>query len=153
MAGIIVGATIANQNHLETALIDAFEEWLKEDVNDKYMAEQFLEDKWSYPLPQTLRKNGELAGNPRNIYDLGDLFNSGRESFNIERSSVKIEGNWHWNAKNSSGEEYAWFVHEGEGPHSRAPRPWTDEIAVPYLFEGSDVKRDLEFRMNVKLNK
>ena len=152
MAGV-VNARIINQAQLETAIVDAFEEWLDEDVNDKFFSEQFLTDKWQYPPPSTERKNGEIAGNPRNIVDLGNLFRSGQESFNIVRSSTLIEGKWHWDAENSSGQEYAWYVHEGEGPYSRAPRPWTDEIAEPYLFASSDVKRDLEFRIESKFAK
>ena len=152
MAGV-VNARIINQAQLETAIVDAFEEWLDEDVNDKFFSEQFLTDKWQYPPPSTERKNGEIAGNPRNIVDLGNLFRSGQESFNIVRGSTLIEGKWHWDAENSSGQEYAWYVHEGEGPYSRAPRPWTDEIAEPYLFASSDVKRDLEFRIESKFTK
>lgn len=152
MAGII-NAKIINQAQLEAAIVDAFEEWLDEDVNDKFFSEQFLTDKWQYPPPSTERKNGEIAGNPRNIVDLGNLFRSGQDSFSIVRGSTLIEGKWHWDAENSSGQEYAWYVHEGEGPYSRAPRPWTDEIAEPYLFASSDVKRDLEFRIESKFAK
>lgn len=149
----IVNARIIDQAQLETAIVDAFEEWLDEDVNDKFFSEQFLTDKWQYPLPSTERKNGEIAGNPRNIVDLGNLFRSGQESFSVVRGFTLIEGKWHWDAENSSGQEYAWYVHEGEGPYSRAPRPWTDEIAEPYLFASSDVKRDLEFRIESKFAK
>lgn len=152
MAGVI-NARIINQAQLEAAIVDAFEEWLDEDVNDKFFSEQFLTDKWQYPPPSTERKNGEIAGNPRNIVDLGNLFRSGQDSFSIVRGSTLIEGKWHWDAENSSGQEYAWYVHEGEGPYSRAPRPWTDEIAEPYLFASSDVKRDLEFRIESKFAK
>jgi hypothetical protein len=152
MAGVI-NARIINQAQIEAAIVDAFEEWLDEDVNDKFFSEQFLTDKWQYPPPSTQRKNGEIAGNPRNIVDLGNLFRSGQESFGIVRGSTLIEGKWHWDAENSSGQEYAWYVHEGEGPYSRAPRPWTDEIAEPYLFASSDVKRDLEFRIEGKFAK
>ena len=149
----MAGARWVNGPQFEAAIIDAFEEWLDEDVNDKFFSEQFLTDKWQYPPPSTERKNGEIAGNPRNIVDLGNLFRSGQEGFSIVRGSTLIEGKWHWDAENSSGQEYAWYVHEGEGPYSRAPRPWTDEIAEPYLFASSDVKRDLEFRIESKFAK
>lgn len=149
----MAGARWVNGPQFEAEIVKAFEEWLDEDVNDKFFSEQFLTKEWRYPGEPTIRKNGELADNPRNIYDLGNLFRSGQESFNIVRSSTLIEGKWHWDAKNSSGQEYAWYVHEGEGPYSRVPRSWTDEIADPYLFASSDVKRDLEFRIEGKFAK
>ena len=34
---------------------------------------------------------------------------------------------------------------------SRAPRPWTDELAVPYLFEGSNVKESLSVVLRLNL--
>ena len=117
------------------------------------MDEQFLTNKWQYPPPATKRKSGEIAGNPRDIYDLGKLYESGKRSFSVTRDTSEIQASWHWDAKNLSGEEYAWFVHEGEGPYSRAPRPWTDELAVPYLFEGSNVKREFERSITLKLGR
>lgn len=149
---LVASAKIVNVQAVEAALKEAFEEWLEQDVNDEYFDEQFLADRWQYPPPSTERKNGQIAGNPRDIYDTGKLWKSGRESFTISRGTTTIEGNWHWNAQNSSGEEYAWFVHEGQGPYSRAPRPWTDELAVPYLFETSEPKRDLELRLHRRLS-
>jgi len=148
----IVSAKIVNAKDLEQQLATAFKQWLEEDVNDEYMSEQFQTSKWAYPPPSTERKNGTIAVNPRDIFDTGELFRSGQESFSISQNSSSIEGKWHWNATNSSGEEYAWFVHEGQGPHSRAPRPWTDEISYGYLFETSDVKRDLEIRVTRAFN-
>lgn len=150
--GTIAGARLVNTKELEQQLAEAFAEWLEDDVNGEYMSEEFLMDKWPYPPPSTLRQNGEIAGSPRNIYDTGELFRSGQESFAIVRSNSSVEGKWHWDARNNSGEEYAWYVHEGRGPHSRAARPWTDEIAEPYLFEGSDIKRELERRITAKLS-
>lgn len=145
--GAILGAKIVNSKDLEQQLVGAFKEWLEDDVNDEYMSEQFMTKKWPYPPPPTERKNGTIARNPRDIFDTGELFRSGQESFSIDQSSSVVEGKWHWDATNSSGEEYAWFVHEGQGPYSRAPRPWTDEISYGYLFETSDVKRSLEIRV------
>lgn len=152
LSATIASARIVNAKEIERQLADAFAEWLEDDVNDEYMSQEFIDDKWPYPPPSTARVNGEMAGSPRNIYDTGELFRSGQESFSIARGGSTVEGNWHWGATNSSGEEYAWFVHEGKGPHSRAARPWTDEIAEPYLFEGSEVKRQLESRITAKLN-
>ena len=150
---ITTGAKLVNIKHLEQAIMEAFSEWAEEDVNDKYMSEQFLTDKWEYPPPPTKRKNGQIAGNPRDIYDTGALFESGRESFSIKAGTISVEASWHWDAKNSSGDEYAWFVHEGQGPHSRIPRPWTDEISVPFLFATSEAKKDLEVKITTRLAK
>jgi hypothetical protein len=147
MAFTIESARLYGGQQLEAELASVFEDWLREDVNDKFLSEQFLTDRWQYPPPGTRRKNGQLAGNPRDIYDTGALFKSGQRSFDVETTSFKVEGSWHWNATNASGEEYAWFVHEGQGPYSRAPRPWTDELAVPYLFDYSEPKKDLELRI------
>lgn len=151
--GMIAGARLIGGKDLERQLADAFAEWLEESVNDEYMSDQFLDEgRWQYPPPSTVRSNGEIAGNPRNIYDTGELFRSGQRSFAIMRGGSSVEGKWHWDATNESGEEYAWYVHEGRGPYSRAPRPWTDEIAEPYLFEGSEVKLQLERTITARLN-
>ena len=150
----VIGASLHNEDELVRQLGDVFADWVIDDVNGDYMDEQFLDkDRWPYPPPATERKNGETVGNPRDIYDLGTLYDSGKRSFGIQVTRNSVEASWHWDAKNSSGEEYAWFVHEGEGPYSRAPRPWTDELAVPYLFEGSDVKRKLERSITLKLGR
>ena len=153
MALLVTGASIYNPDELEAQLISAFEQWADEDLNDEYMSEQFLTDKWSYDAV-TIRKNGRVAGpDPRDIYDLGNLFRSGQRSFQIRRSATEVVASWHWNARNSSGEEYAWFVHEGEGPHSVDARPWTDEIAIPYLFYSSPTKRALEANITLRMNR
>lgn len=152
LRGTIESAILLNAKHLEEQLAAAFIDWLEEDVDGTYMADQFLSEKWEYPPPPTIRKQSPPAGNPRNIYDTGALFRSGRRSFQVDRNDFSVQGNWHWDAKNSSGDEYAWFVHEGEGPYARAPRPWTDEISTTYLFNGSDVKRQLEERITVSIN-
>jgi hypothetical protein len=148
MAGI---ARIVGAKQLEQALLSAFEEWTREDVNERYWREKF-EDKYRYPGPPTLRKNGEIARDPRDILDTESLYESGVESYKFTRGATGAEANWHWDAKNSSGEEYAWFVHEGQGPYSRAPRRWTDELASEYLFETSEIKRDLMDALDRHLN-
>lgn len=153
MALLVTGASFYNPDELEAQLISAFEQWADEDLNDEYMSEQFLTDKWSYNAV-TIRKNGRVVGpGPRDIYDLGNLFRSGQRSFQIRRNATEVVASWHWNARNSSGEEYAWFVHEGEGPYSIEPRPWTDEIAIPYLFYSSPTKRALEANITLKMNR
>ena len=153
MSLLVVGASIVNADELEAQLVDAFKEWADKDLNDDFMSEQFQTAKWSYPAV-TVRKNGRTVGpGPRDIYDLGELYRSGQRSFQIRASAGEVVASWHWNAKNSSGDEYAWFVHEGEGPHSIEPRPWTDEIAVPYLFYTSPTKKALEANITLKMSR
>lgn len=148
MAGI---ARIIGAKALEKALLSAFQQWTEDDVNGDYWREKF-EEQYPYPGPPTLRKNGEVAGNPRDILDTEALYDSGVESYRYSSAPDGAEANWHWNAKNSSGEEYAWFVHEGQGPHSREPRRWTDELASEFLFEGSEIKGRLMARIDQNLN-
>jgi len=147
MAGI---ARIVGTKDVEAALVQAFKEWT-EDVNDIYWRERF-EKKYKYEGESTTRKNGEVVGDPRNILDTEALYESGVESYEYRSEVNGARADWHWDAKNSSGEEYAWFVHEGQGPYSREPRRWTDEMASEYLFETSNVKRDLMSKIESKLN-
>lgn len=145
MSGVIVGGTIINAAALEAKLTKAFETWSRFDIND-YFRGQFLEPKWDYP-GETKRKNGELVGpEPRDIYDLGDLYKSGRDSFKIEQGGVDITASWNWNAKNSSGRGYAWYVHEGYSTNLE-PRQWTDIFQQRDLFESSNVSRALSSRI------
>jgi hypothetical protein len=146
----IVGATITNAKLIEAALVKAFEKWADEDVNDKFFGEQFISRQWSYPGPETIRKARGPAGDPRDIYDTGALFKSGQESFTLQGGINGVEANWHWDAKNSSGQEYAFYVHEGKGPHSRVPRKWTDDLVIPSLFEVSEAKADLDARITIE---
>ena len=149
MAGI---ARIVGGESLEKALLRAFEDWTEEDVNDRYWRERF-EKKYKYPGAITVRKNGERAGDPRNILDTEALYESGVDSYDYEKGEFEALATWHWNAKNSSGIEYAWYVHEGEGPYSREPRRWTDEFQSDYLFETSNIKGELMDRMATELAK
>jgi hypothetical protein len=155
MSGIIVGGTVLNARTLEAKLTKAFETWARFDVND-YFRDQFLEDKWGYP-GETQRKSGELAGTSRNIFDLGELYRSGRDSFKIEQGGVDVTASWNWDAKNSSGRGYAWYVHEGprlfDGNTNLAPRPWTDIFQQRDLFAGSNVSKELRSRIRTALNK
>lgn len=144
-------ARIIGTKALEKALLSAFQQWTEDDVNGEYWRERF-EDEYSYEGPPTQRKNGEIARDPRNILDTEELYDSGVESYRYQENVNGAEANWHWNAKNASGEEYAWFVHEGRGPHSREPRRWTDELASEYLFEGSEIQGRLMARIDQSLN-
>lgn len=150
MSGTIVGGTFSNPDKLVAKLEKAFETWARFEVND-YFRDQFLEDNWPYPEPSTRRKSGEEAGNPRNIFDLGELYRSGRDSFDTEKTTNGINASWNWDAKNSSGRAYAWYVHEGPrlfaGNTNRAPRPWTDIFQERSLFENSALSKELKSRI------
>ncbi len=150
MSGIIVGGTIVNAALLETKLAKAFEAWARVDAND-YFRNQFLEDKWDYD-GETERKNGETVNSPRNIFDLGDLYRSGRDSFKIEQGGIDITASWDWDAKNSSGKGYAWYVHEGLSTNL-SPRQWTDVFQQRDLFSQSNVSKELRSRIRTALNK
>ncbi len=125
-------ARIVNQRLIEEALLNAFDKWAKEDINEAHWDDQFKDmGKWSWD-GETRRKNGEVVDSPRDIYDLGDLYESGVKSFKPNRTSNGTEASWHWDATNSSGEEYAWYVHEGTD--TMKGRPFTDDISMPSSF-------------------
>lgn len=145
MSGIIVGATITNIKILEQKLVQAFETWAREDLDDGYFEDQFKDDKWDYP-GYTRRKSGESAGTVRNIYDLGELYKSGKESFKITQGSADITASWNWDARNDSGRAYAVYVHEGSSTNLEA-RPWTDEFYYPQKFAKSGVRLALKRRI------
>jgi hypothetical protein len=150
MSATIIGGTIVNAKLLEAKLAKAFETWARFDAND-YFRDQFVEDKWPYP-GETERKSGELARDPRNIFDLGDLYRSGRDSFKITQGSTDVTASWDWDAKNSSGRGYAWYVHEGLSTNLE-PRQWTDIFQQRDLFAGSNVSKELRSRIRTALNK
>ena len=150
MSATIVGGQLLNAKMLETKLAKAFETWTRFDVND-YFRGQFLEEKWSYN-GETERKNGAVVGSPRDIFDLGELYRSGRDSFSITQGSVDVTASWDWNAKNDSGRGYAWYVHEGLSTNL-SPRQWTDAFQQRDLFDGSGVSGELKARIRSALNK
>lgn len=150
MSAVIVGGELINPQTLEKKLAKAFETWARFDVND-YFRDQFLEDKWPYD-GETERKNGETVGSPRNIFDLGDLYRSGRDSFSITQGGIDVTASWDWNAKNSSGRGYAWYVHEGLSTNL-SPRQWTDIFQQKDLFDNSKVSKDLKMRIRGALGK
>ena len=125
-------ARIINQRLIEQALLDAFDKWAEEDVNNAHWDDPFQDmSKWQWD-GETRRKNGETVLSPRDIYDLGELYQSGVDSFKLSRTTNGTEANWHWDATNSSGEEYAWYVHEGT--NKMQGRPFTDDISVAPAF-------------------
>ena len=145
-------ARIIGAKALEKALLSAFQQWTEEDVNGEYWRERF-EEKYKYANRITVRKEKPPAGNPRDILDTEELYDSGVKSYDFSLNSNGARADWHWNAKNSSEKEYAWYVHEAEeGPSEGYPRRWTDELASEYLFEGSEIKSRLMNRIDRSLN-
>lgn len=119
------GARIIGGKEIERALAAAFEEWTQKDVNDKFWKTQFIDRKWEYE-GVTIRKNRDTVGpEPRDIYDLGYLYES--TSYSYSSSSQAEEAIWQWNATNTSGDEYASYVHEGTG--FMPGRPFTDDVS------------------------
>jgi hypothetical protein len=132
----IVGAKLVNAKTIENALVQAFNIWVEEDINKKHWDEQFKNmSKWDYDLGDkpTVRKNGEVVDTPRDIYDLGLLYQSGIDSSVVENTGTMVTANWHWDAENTSEKEYAIYVHEGRGSNTTA-RPFTDDISVASSF-------------------
>lgn len=150
MSAIIAGGTLLNAKALEAKLVKAFETWARFDVND-YFRDQFLSDKWAYD-GETKRKSGEYVTSPRNIYDLGELYRSGRDSFSIDQGAVKTVASWNWDAKNDSGGAYAIYVHEGLSTNL-TPRPWTDVLYYPQKFQNSNVSLSLKQRIKTAFAK
>jgi hypothetical protein len=152
MAGIIVGAKVYGLKLLEAQLVQAFETWVKEDIDAAYWDDQFLDmSKWKYGR-ETKRKNSEIVDSPRDIYDLGTLYESGKNS-SINLDANNITASWNWDATGSSGYKYARDVHEGEGTSAGFPRKWTDELYYPQKFAGSGVRLALVRRLNAAFRK
>jgi hypothetical protein len=129
-------AKLLNSDAIVSAITSAFIQWAEEDVNDIHWREQFLERMWDY-AGKTIRENPNAriknAGEKRDIYDFGALYKSGVESFTLINSTGQLRASWHWDAKNSSGKEYAGYVHYGKGTNKTA-RPFTDDISIPSSF-------------------
>jgi hypothetical protein len=145
MAGTIVGANFINPDIFARKLAKAFEAWARFDVND-YFRDQFTTPKWDYD-GETRRKNGDYITSPkRDIYDLGSLYRSGRDSFKIESNGIDVTASWSWDAENSSGRAYAWYVHEGLSTNRNA-RQWTDVFQEQNLFISSNIRKSLRDRI------
>jgi hypothetical protein len=148
---IIVGAKFNNSASLEKALVNAFKRWAKEDINEAHWDDQFKDmGRWDYDNETKRKKTGEVVGSPRDIYDYGLLYESGVNSFKINESPSVVEASWHWNAKNSSGEEYAWYVHYGKSTNVTA-RPFTDDISIPSSFFHKTPGKALVTRIRAEL--
>ena len=153
MSAIIVGASLLNAKTLEAKLLQAFEKWTEEDINQDYWEEQFIFKDWPYKGTTTRKNPGafiEEAGDPRDIIDYGDLYRSGVQSYSFTMGTSSASASWNWDAKNSSGRAYARYVHEGEGTNITA-RKWTDELYYPQKFEVSDVRLVLMRRIKMAL--
>jgi hypothetical protein len=150
MAGIIAGAKIVGGEAWERKLQAAFEQWARFEVND-YFRDEFTTEKWGYP-GVTLRKSGQTADDPRDIYDLGNLYRSGRESFTVGNKGLEVTASWDWNAKNSRGNLYAYYVHEGKSTNL-APRQWTDALTSPAKFLSSNLSKSLKERITIALSR
>jgi len=147
----VISARIIGGKRIERALIDAFAKWAEEDINDAHWDDQFKDmDQWEWP-GETRRRNGEVVDSPRDIYDLGDLYESGVKSFKLNRTVTGAEASWHWDATNSSGQEYAYYVHEGT--RLMPGRPFTDDIAIPSSFFRKGPGKALELRVQEELDK
>lgn len=154
----ITGARLTNEKALIEAIEDAFATWADEDINRAHWQDQFMDmGKWQWD-GYTTRKNGEVVYSPRDIYDLGDLYRSGVDSFYVEQTTGGSIAHWHWDARNnkknesgkSSGEEYAFYVHYGTEKHPA--RPFTDDIALDVSFFRKGPGKALKLRMNAELS-
>lgn len=147
----IIHAQIIGVEKIERAMLQAFAKWSKEDINEAHWDDQFKDmGRWAYD-GETRRKNKEVVESPRDIYDLGLLYESGIQSFNVTIGTSEARANWHWNATNSSGKEYAWYVHEGRGTNVTA-RKFTDDISFPSSFFRKAPGMALLSRMQTALN-
>ena len=145
-----INARLLGAKDIERALVNAFEEWTREDVNGAFWDDQFKEEKWRHS-PYTERENGDTVGSPRDIYDLGNLYDSGVNSYKYQSSATGASADWHWDAKNRSGEEYAWYVHNGQGTNYPYPRRFTDDISFKFSFR-RPVGKALQSRVQAALN-
>ena len=146
------GARSIGGDDIERALLKAFEDWTKEEINKKHWDSQFGDKKWEYEAV-TFRKNRETVGpGLRDIYDLGKLYESGIKSYTFTAGTGGAEANWHWDAKNNAKtpEEYAWYVHEGRGSNIRA-RKFTDQVSDAKFSFMSDIGLNLLDRVQAKL--
>lgn len=155
----IVGARIRNSKMIEQAIVQAFRQWAETDINDEHWRYQFLERQWDYdddPEKPTIRENKSKypspITSPRNIEDWGNLYRSGVESYKFSQGTNRADAYWHWDAKNSSGREYAWYVHEGTGTN-RSARPFTDDISIPSSFWEKEPGQALKMQMKTVLSK
>ena len=93
-----INARIIGAKQIEQALINAFEDWTKDDINGKFWEKEFKRADWKYD-GTTTRENPAAfikeARELRDIYDYGELMNSGIESYSYQSSPQGASANWH----------------------------------------------------------
>lgn len=153
----IIGARLVNAKAIENALVKAFEQWAEQDINEKHWDKQFKDmSKWPWTFKGnndvTVRENPikDPVTTPRDIDDWGNLYNSGYNSYKFTPRVSAAVASWHWDAKNSSGEEYAGYVHDGT--KFMDGRPFTEDIAVEASFFFKEPGQDLEARVQSALD-
>jgi len=152
----VAGARFLGGDDIERALLKAFESWTREDINGRFWESEFRRTDWPYTSTNegpTIRENPGAfiseAGSPRDIYDYGDLMESGIKSYKYESSTSGGVARWHWDATNASGDEYAQYVHEGTKFISG--RPFTDRISDAKFSFRLPVGKALLNKMRVAL--
>ena len=88
------------------------------DWADNDFDQQMASEKWRWNDNQTRRKNGQIAGNPRDIIDTGDLLQSKERT---QVSSSVVDFTW--------TDEVAELVHDGgttKNGGAYPARPWTE---------------------------
>lgn len=147
-------ARIIGAQQIEQALLNAFEQWTEQDINGQFWESEFRRTDWPYNREEkTARENPSAfiteAGNPRDIYDYGNLMESGIKNYDFQSSSDGAIASWYWDAKNDKGDEYASYVHEGT---KRMPgRPFTDRISDAKFSLRLPVGKALLSRVNIAL--
>ena len=145
----VANARIIGGAAIEQALINAFEIWTREDVDKKHWDEQFGNmNRWEWPSGnETKRKNTEVVRSPRDIYDLGLLYE--QRNYKYEKGRDSATAHWYWNATNSKGTEYASYVHNGT--KTMDGRAFTDDISIPSSFFLKQPGKDLLARVSIAL--
>jgi hypothetical protein len=148
-----MAAFFTGMKQIEQALLNAFEDWTSDEINGQFWEQEFKRPDWQYD-GTTTRENPAAfikeAGTLRDIYDYGFLMKSGIKSYNYQSYPNGASANWHWDAKNRSGKEYAYYVHEGEYTNQTA-RPFTDKVSDAKFSFMSDIGLNLLDRVQAKL--
>jgi hypothetical protein len=141
----VTGARIIGIEQIEKALIQAFEQWTETDINANFWEEQFTTTKWNYDGTTT-------RANPRAfIREASSPRESGVKSYKFESSVNAASASWHWDATNRSGQEYAWYVHEGEGTNTTA-RGFTDKVSDMKFSFRDNIGKALLSRVQTELS-
>jgi hypothetical protein len=143
----IQNARLVGGKVLEQAIVKAFKQWAETDIDEDHWDAQFRDmDRWDWPN-ETKRRSGAIVDSPRDIYDLGDLYRS--KKFSLTTQGDRAEASWYWDATNSSGVEYAWYVHEGT--RFMDGRPFTDDISIASSFWRKEPGKALKLQVETEL--